>query len=120
MPGAGSGAGATSFLITTAIPEGEEAPEIYFLDMREVPWDGSTGVHLVFEWDGHGMAATQSHGFHFEAFPITRSAWAGNALTVAPTAFALTACTFSAVILGVLDAALAEARLPRSSLLPYA
>ena len=87
----GSGTGAMSFMITTAIPEGEEAPEIFFLDMREVPWDGSTGARLVFEWDGHGMAATQSHGFRFEAFPITRSAWAGNALAVAPTAFALTA-----------------------------
>src|SRR5207245_4507890 len=51
----GSGSGITSYMITTAVPEGEAEPDLFYLDMRSVPWDGSTGVKLIAEWDGHGM-----------------------------------------------------------------
>ncbi len=38
----GSGSGITSFMITMAVAEGESEPDIFFMDMRDVPWDGST------------------------------------------------------------------------------
>ena len=59
----GSGSGATSYMITVAVPEGETTPDMLVLDMRDVLWDGSSGVTLTSPWDGHGMAATQSHAF---------------------------------------------------------
>jgi alkylation response protein AidB-like acyl-CoA dehydrogenase len=74
----GSGLGITSYMITVAIPDGETAPEMFVLDMRDVPWDGSAGVTLMAAWDGHGMAATQSHAMAFEEFPVSRMAWAGQ------------------------------------------
>ena len=39
----GSGSGVTSFMVTTAVPAGEEAPTIFVLDVRDRPWDGSAG-----------------------------------------------------------------------------
>jgi alkylation response protein AidB-like acyl-CoA dehydrogenase len=40
----GSGSGTTSYMITTALPEGESAPDVFVLDMRQVAWDGTVGV----------------------------------------------------------------------------
>jgi hypothetical protein len=57
--------------LTTAIPEGETAPDVFFLDMRNVAWDGTVGVALTAAWDGHGMAATQSHALRFVDFPAS-------------------------------------------------
>jgi alkylation response protein AidB-like acyl-CoA dehydrogenase len=54
----GSGSGVTAYMITTALPEGETEPAWFFVDMRGVPWDGSTGLALRAGWDGHGMAGT--------------------------------------------------------------
>jgi alkylation response protein AidB-like acyl-CoA dehydrogenase len=71
----GSGSGVTSYMVTMAVSEGETAPDMFALDMREVPWDGSAGVTLTAAWDGHGMAATQSHAFSFNEYPVTRVAW---------------------------------------------
>jgi alkylation response protein AidB-like acyl-CoA dehydrogenase len=73
----GSGSGITSYMITVAVAEGETDPDMFVLDMRGVPWDGSAGVTLTDTWDGHGMAATQSHAFSFNEFP--RCAWLGQA-----------------------------------------
>jgi alkylation response protein AidB-like acyl-CoA dehydrogenase len=39
----GSGSGVTSYMITMAVPEGETVPDMFVLDMRDVPWDGSAG-----------------------------------------------------------------------------
>ena len=61
----GSGSGVTSFMITFAVPTGEDTPDIFLIDTRELPWDGSRGATLVREWDGHGMAATQSDAFRY-------------------------------------------------------
>ena len=69
----GSGSGITSYVITTAVPEGENEPDIFFMDMRGVPWDGSAGVELKAMWDGVGMTATQSHAMTYKDFPATRS-----------------------------------------------
>ncbi len=35
-------------------------------------------VTLTAAWDGHGMAATQSHAMAFKEFPVTRLAWPGQ------------------------------------------
>lgn len=70
----GSGAGQASFMITTAVADGEARPDLFVLDMRSAPWDGSTGCEQVRAWDGMGMSATQSHAFRFDQFPATRIA----------------------------------------------
>jgi hypothetical protein len=59
-------------------------------------------------WDGHGMAATQSHAFAFKEFPATRIAWPLR--LVQENTGALTQCCFTAVIVGVTEVALETAR----------
>src|SRR5215469_1786119 len=106
----GSGLGVTSYMVTMAVPEGETAPDMFALDMREVPWDGSTGVTLTGAWDGHGMAATQSHAFSFKDFPVTRVAWPGQFPSLQEATSGLGQCCFTAVIVGVAEVALETAR----------
>ena len=106
----GSGSGITSYMITVAVPEGESSPDMFVLDMREVPWDGSAGVTLTSEWDGHGMAATQSHAFAFKEFPATRMAWPGQFRLIQDNTGGLTQCLFTSVIVGVAEVALETAR----------
>jgi alkylation response protein AidB-like acyl-CoA dehydrogenase len=106
----GSGSGITSYMITVAVPEGESGPDMFVLDMRDVPWDGSAGVTMTAGWDGHGMAATQSHAFAFEEFPATRIAWPGQFRLIQENTGALTQCCFTAVIVGVVEIALETAR----------
>ena len=105
----GSGLGMTSFMVTTAIPEGETEIESFFMDMRGVPWDGSAGVNLAAEWYGWGMTATQSHAMTFLDFPVTRSAWPG--IRQQPQLGAGSAeCMFTAVIVVVIEMAVDTAR----------
>ena len=106
----GSGSGVTSFMITTAVPEGEKTPDIFLLDTRELPWDGSRGATLMREWDGHGMAATQSHAFRFDRVAAERHALLGGAIQSIYRTMPVIAYMFSSVTMGILDAALAEAR----------
>jgi alkylation response protein AidB-like acyl-CoA dehydrogenase len=110
-------------MITVAVPEGETAPDMFVLDMREVPWDGSAGITLTAEWDGHGMAATQSHAFSFEEFPAIRMAWPRQFPRLQQATGGLTQCCFTAVIVGVVEVALETARervMPgRDALRPY-
>lgn len=106
----GSGSGITSYMITTAVPAGEAQADWFFLDVKGAAWDGSTGMKLVAEWDGHGMAATQSHGFEFTGFPATRMAWPGNLTVVSGKAGALIAGLFVAVLTGVTESAVEAAR----------
>jgi len=106
----GSGSGIISFMITVAVPKEEVAPDLFFLDMRNVPWDGSAGVRLTAEWDGHGMAATQSHAFSFEDFPAVRVAWPGQLGALQQATGGLGQCCFTAVAVGTAEAALEAAR----------
>ena len=106
----GSGSGISSWMITTALPEGEDAPDWFYLPVAGAPWDGSTGMTLVAEWDGHGMQATQSHAFSFERFPAVRLAWPGHLLDVVAVAGPFIGTLFTAVVLGVLETAVATAR----------
>lgn len=106
----GSGSGVTSFMITIAVPEGETTPDIFLLDTRDLPWDGSRGARLVREWDGHGMAATQSHAFRYDGVVAERHALLGGAIQLVPRLMPVLAYMFASVTMGILDAALAEAR----------
>jgi alkylation response protein AidB-like acyl-CoA dehydrogenase len=106
----GSGSGITSYMLTTARPDPEHEPDWFLLDVRGVPWDGSAGIELVAEWDGHGMIATQSHGMRFTAFPASRFAWPGHWRELSENAGPFVGCAFTAVIAGIVDAAMATAR----------
>ena len=120
----GSGSGITSFMLTSAVPEGEGEADWFFFDVRGAAWDGSTGMQLIAPWDGHGMAATQSHAFEFDHYPATRFAWPRELRNATVRgAGAPVSCYFTAVIAGVVDSAMAAARpqieRKRSSLRPY-
>ena len=105
----GSGSGVTSFMITTAVPEGEDAPTLFALDVRDRPWDGSSGLRLTAEWDGVGMAATQSHAMRLEGCPADPHApGTGRSRRSRSAAAPLIASLFTAVILGVFDEAIAH------------
>jgi alkylation response protein AidB-like acyl-CoA dehydrogenase len=109
----GSGSGITSFMITTALPAGEHDPDIFFMDMRGIPWDGTMGVTLRAPWDGHGMQATQSHAMTFTDFPARRVAWPElrpRTARVRSTSAGLVAVLFAAVIAGITEMALSTAR----------
>jgi alkylation response protein AidB-like acyl-CoA dehydrogenase len=106
----GSGSGITAYMLTVAVPEGETTPDIFFLDMRGVPWNGSAGVTLTASWDGQGMAATQNHAMSFNDFPATRIAWPGQLSRLQHATAGLTQCCFTAVIAGVAEIAMETAR----------
>ena len=106
----GSGSGVTSYMITTAVVDGETAPDLFFLDVRGVPWDGSAGVTVTAPWDGHGMAATQSHAMTFRDFPATRCAWPAGVMTLMEATGGFIACCFTAVVVGVVEIAVETAR----------
>ena len=106
----GSGSGQTSLMLTTARPEHESDPDWFLLDMREVPWDGTHGVELTARWDGHGMTATQSHGMLFTDYPATRCAWPGHWRDLSDAASAFITSMFTSVVLGIVEAAIDEAR----------
>ncbi|MCH8988558.1 MAG: acyl-CoA dehydrogenase family protein [Chloroflexi bacterium] len=118
----GSGSGITSYVITIAVPEGEDEADIFFMDMRDVPWDGSTGMKLAAAWDGCGMTATQSHSMTFKDFPVTRSAWPG-ASQLRSNPGGGYACMFAAVVVGIVESAIGTARRQlqrkRDSMLAY-
>jgi alkylation response protein AidB-like acyl-CoA dehydrogenase len=119
----GSGSGITSFMVTSAMPEGEDKVDWFFFDMQGVPWDGSKGVKLVAPWDGYGMIATQSHGMTFEDFPATRTAWPYGAETWGKARGGVVPCLFTAVIVGVVESAVETARVQlrakKDSMRPY-
>jgi hypothetical protein len=102
----GSGSGLTSFMTTRAVPAEETAPDLFFLEVRNQPWDGSTGLKLTAEWRGHGMRATNSHAFEFKNFPATRVAWPGHQPELMAANGGLGGMAFTSVITGVVDAAM--------------
>ena len=106
----GSGSGITSYVMTTAISEGDTAPDVFVLDMRHVAWDGPACVTLMAPWDGHGMTATQSHALRFTDFPATRIAWPGHVSNLMESTDGLNQAMFTAVIVGIVETALEEAR----------
>ena len=119
----GSGSGIASYMLTSALPTGDELPGLFVLDMRGVPWDGSVGLTLTAPWDGHGMAATQSHAMAFKDFPATRTAWPASIVTFMEAAGAFVGSCFTAVIVGIVETAVEAARTEvirrRDALRPY-
>lgn len=106
----GSGSGLTSFMTTRARVEGEEVPDLFYLEVRNNPWDGSTGMKLTAPWRGHGMKSTNSHAFEFTNFPATRAAWPNHPAELMAANGGLGAMAFTSVISGVVDAAMAYTR----------
>ncbi len=106
----GSGSGHADFMITTARVEGSELPELFFLQNKDEPWDGSTGCKMTVEWDGIGMSSTQSHAFRFENFPAKKAASREVLSRVAPIGSQMGNMLFAGVVLGVADNALGFAR----------
>src|SRR6266508_4468303 len=119
----GSGSGIASYMITTAVPEGESDPDWFYIPVEHNPFDGSAGITLVAPWDGHGMRATQSHGLAFDDCPAERFAWPGHLDDLIGGAAPFNATIFTAVVLGILETAVATARTqlaPKAeSLRPY-
>jgi len=106
----GSGSGICERMITTAVAEGEDTPAIFVLDMAGRPWESSNHVELIAEWDGMGMRATQSHALRLEGTPAVRLATARPIDEVTSAAMPTIEAYFVAVVLGVLDEAIATAR----------
>ena len=106
----GSGSGITSYMLTTAVPDGEDEPDWFYVPFEDAAWDGSTGIKLVGPWDGHGMPATQSHAFAFDGCPAERIAWPGHLAELIASAAPFFASLFTAVVLGIVETAVATAR----------
>lgn len=106
----GSGSGATTHMLTTARRPGAASPDWYFIDVRNTAWDGSTGMTLKAEWDGHGMPATNSHAFTFKDYPATRMAWPGNWREVFEATGGVGSLGHTAPFLGIIDAAMRHMR----------
>ncbi len=102
----GSGSGLTSFMTTRALAEGETTPDLFFLEIRDQPWDGSTGLRLAAPWRGHGMKSTNSHAFEFTNFPATRVAWPGHQAEIMAANSGLGGMSWCSVIAGIVDVAL--------------
>ena len=102
----GSGSGVTSYMLTTAVPQGEDTVDWFFTDALQGDWDGSNGVTLVREWDGRGMAATQSHAFRFDGVEAERVAWPGHQADLAANTRGFGPALFTAVIRGVVESAI--------------
>ena len=106
----GSGSGISSYMITTAVPEGEAEPDLFYMQVAGRRWDGTDGMTLLAEWDGHGMTATQSHAFSFSDMPLLRSAWEGGLSKILSASFGFVGCLFTAVVVGICDVAMQTAR----------
>jgi len=105
----GSGSGITSFMLTSAVAAGDDRPDWFLLDVRPGEADASR-MNLIAPWDGHGMTATQSHGFQLQDYPAVRSAWAGHLQDLAGAAGPFVSTLFLAVILGIVETAVEAAR----------
>lgn len=119
----GSGSGITSFMLTTAVPDGEEDPDWFYVPVERNPFDGSAGITLTAPWDGHGMRATQSHALMFDECPAERFAWPGHLDDLVGAVAPFISTLFTAVVLGILETAVETARAqlaPKAeSLRPY-
>lgn len=106
----GSGSGIADRMVTTAVPAGEDEPAMFVLDTSHHRFDGTSGITLAAEWDGVGMAATQSHAMRLDAAPAVRMASERPLREITAGAGAFVATAFTAVTIGVLDEAVATAK----------
>jgi alkylation response protein AidB-like acyl-CoA dehydrogenase len=107
----GSGSGACRYMVTTARVAEDEEPTVAVLDLEGVdPLAPPAGITLRRAWDGFGMTATQSHALHFEAWPVEPHAAPTGCMAVRGVTSQLSAVLFSAVVLTILEEAVAGAR----------
>jgi alkylation response protein AidB-like acyl-CoA dehydrogenase len=106
----GSGSGIADRMVTTAIADGENAPSMFVLDASDRRWDGSAGWTLTAEWDGVGMRATQSHAMRLDGASCVRLSCRGGLSDITTRPGPFVATSFTGVIVGVLDEAIAVAR----------
>jgi alkylation response protein AidB-like acyl-CoA dehydrogenase len=106
----GSGTGVTSYMLTTAVPDGADEPDWFYVPMADGQLDGSAGITVTAPWDGHGMTATQSHGLAFDDVPAVRSAWPGHLTDLIDGAGPFFGTLFTAIVLGIVEEAVATAR----------
>jgi alkylation response protein AidB-like acyl-CoA dehydrogenase len=106
----GSGSGVTSYMLTTAVADGDDEPDWFYVPTAGNPLDGSAGITVVAPWDGHGMCATQSHALTFDDAPAVRSAWPGHLGDLIAGASPFFGTLFTAIVLGIVDEAVATAR----------
>lgn len=106
----GSGSGIADRMITTARPEGEDEPRMFVLDTSDWSPPGTPELSMAAEWDGVGMAATQSHAMRLDGALAVRFEYDGPLTDITSGAGAFVATTFTAVILGVVDEAMATAK----------
>jgi alkylation response protein AidB-like acyl-CoA dehydrogenase len=81
----GSGWDHVSFMLASAIPEGEAAPDVFVLDLRDRA--SRTGAAISQPWDAHGMTSSGSHGIGLNGITAERVEWPGRVefLRAAPT-----------------------------------
>lgn len=101
----GSGTGIADRMLTTAVPEGEDDPTVFVLDTTT-----EEGRTVIAEWDGMGMRATQSHAVRLDRAPAFRLATQRPLPEISAAAMPMIESFFVAVVLGVLDEAVATAR----------
>lgn len=106
----GSGFGISDFMFTTGVVDGDATPSAFAMDMRPVHEGTSSAAVVTAEWDGAGMAATQSHAARLEAMPAVRLAYDGDLAVIVANAGGFVMTLFTAVLLGVFDEAVALAR----------
>jgi alkylation response protein AidB-like acyl-CoA dehydrogenase len=106
----GSGFGISDYMFTTARADDDDAPGLFFMDMRAARAAGGAEVTITGEWDGAGMTATQSHAARLERMPATRLAWTGEIDVLTANAAPFISMAFTAVVLGVFDVAITYAR----------
>lgn len=107
----GSGTGVCTFMLTTAIPDGEAKPAAFFIDTREIQRGREQpGFSVAKEWDGTGMSATQSHAVRLERCAGVRIEWPDSLESLLRGAGPVNHCLFTSVVLGVLDEAVSVAR----------
>ncbi|MPY93541.1 MAG: hypothetical protein GEV08_10915 [Acidimicrobiia bacterium] len=106
----GSGYGVCDYMFTTARVVGEEGPAAFFIDVRRRLEERSAHLRVTHEWDGAGMKGTQSHAVRLDGVEAVRLAWDGPIDTLAANAGGLVMALFTAVVLGVVDEAVATAR----------
>lgn len=106
----GSGTGMTSYVITTAVPEGEPEPDWFAMDFRDNPFDGTQGAKITVPWDGQGMTATQSHAMDLLEAPAVRAAWPGFAVKSKAVRHLGGPALFAAVVTGIVEVAMETAR----------
>ncbi|HEX6417187.1 MAG TPA: acyl-CoA dehydrogenase family protein [Acidimicrobiales bacterium] len=106
----GSGTGVTSYMLTTAVADGEDEPDWFYVPLAGSRLDGSDGIALVAPWDGHGMVATQSHALAFDGAEAVRFAWPGHLGDLIDSAAPFFGTLFTAVVLGIVEEAIDTAR----------